>query len=100
MTHQSVCAAKVVEPDQGKQYWVLSERARILADANCTGGRLAAMETHVLPGGGPPAHERESELFYVLDGEFEFLHDEKTIRAAAGTCLYLPRGSTHTFKNV
>ena len=36
----------------------------------------------------------------MLEGEVEFLLGEDTIPAGAGSCVYVPRGALHTFKNV
>jgi hypothetical protein len=38
--------------------------------------------------------------FYVLEGEYEFLDEGRTIRAGVGSLLYVPRGTVHTHKNV
>ncbi len=43
---------------------------------------------------------REDESFYVLEGEFEILVGEDTISAGAGSCVHVPSGTLHTFKNV
>ena len=37
---------------------------------------------------------------YVLEGEVEFLLGEDSITAGAGSCVLVPRGALHTFKNV
>ena len=36
----------------------------------------------------------------MLGGELEFLVDERTMRASAGSFFYIPGGTLHTFKNV
>jgi hypothetical protein len=36
----------------------------------------------------------------VVEGEFEFYKDGETMRASAGSLVYVPRGSLHAFKNV
>ena len=61
----------------------------------------AIWEATVPPSGGPPLYtqSRESEGFYVLDGEVVFEIDDQTIRAASGTFLNLPPGVRHTFRN-
>ena len=60
------------------------------------------MEFLVPPHHGPPphVHRREDEVFYVLEGEFEFTVAGQTIRATAGQTLYGKRDVPHTFKNV
>jgi mannose-6-phosphate isomerase-like protein (cupin superfamily) len=93
---------RVTGSDEGRTFWVLSERARILLDAEHSGGAYTVIESEVLPGGGPPphAHARESEMFFVIDGEFQFIRENTTFRATAGTAVYVPENVTHTFKNV
>ena len=58
------------------------------------------MVTH--PGGGPPLHvqHREDESFYVLEGEYEFLVEGRTINAGAGSLIYVPKGNLHAHQNV
>ena len=65
-------------------------------------GRYDVLRATVQPGGGPPphSHSREDELFYVVDGEFEFICNDQRFGASAGTSVFLPRGSVHNFKNV
>lgn len=40
-------------------------------------------------------HEREDELFLVLDGEIEIQLRDRTIRLAAGEFFIVPRGVEH-----
>ncbi len=42
----------------------------------------------------------EDEAFCVLEGEVEFLLGGGTIPAGAGTCVHVPKGTLHTFRNV
>ncbi len=67
-----------------------------------TGGEYSLYELTVPPqlGAPPHIHHREDETFCVLEGEYEFLVGERTIRAGAGSVVYGPRNVPHTFKNV
>ncbi|WP_161631677.1 cupin domain-containing protein [Pseudonocardia asaccharolytica] len=49
---------------------------------------------------GPPRHihHRSDELFYVLDGEFQFLVGEQLTRATAGSFVFVPRRTIHATK--
>ena len=56
------------------------------------------------PGFGPPLHTHEyRELFYVLEGEYEFTFEGdgelQTISCGAGASLAVPPNVPHTFKN-
>ena len=57
------------------------------------------------PGGGPPPHTDPSEeLFYVLEGEFDFVSpgpDGPTARRLqVGDSVCVPRGAPHGYRNV
>ncbi len=52
-----------------------------------------------LPKRGKSKHW-EDESFYVLEGEYEFLDKDRTIRASVGSLIYVSRGNLHTYKNV
>jgi mannose-6-phosphate isomerase-like protein (cupin superfamily) len=82
-------------------YWVIDHRMTVLIPGEQTNNAYAVLETFVLPGGGPPPHihHREDELFYVLDGDITIFAGEQTVRGGAGTCVHIPLGTVHTFKN-
>lgn len=65
-----------------------------------TGGTLSVVESHDVPGGGPPPHihHREDETFQILEGDYEFMVGGKTILAKPGTTLFAPRGIPHTYR--
>jgi quercetin dioxygenase-like cupin family protein len=69
-----------------------------------TDGAYFCFEVSTTPGFGPPLHRHPyRELFYVLDGSYEFTleHDDKLqkIVAGAGTSIAVPPNVAHTFKN-
>ncbi len=65
-----------------------------------SGGAYVLYEQTVLPGMGVPphVHTREDEVFFVLDGEVEFLAGTQTVIAKAGDILHAPRGVPHAYK--
>ncbi|MCH9651147.1 MAG: cupin domain-containing protein [Deltaproteobacteria bacterium] len=67
-----------------------------------TGGQYSVIVSTTRPGGGPPRHlhENEDELFFVLEGVFEFYCGEEVSRAEKGALVVLPRGIPHGFRNV
>ena len=67
-----------------------------------TGGAYSLFEATTHSGSGPPphVHHREDEAYYVLEGEYEFMVDDHTIKAGAGSLIYVPKGTLHTHKNV
>jgi mannose-6-phosphate isomerase-like protein (cupin superfamily) len=73
---------------------------RIVAPA--TEGEMAVFETIVAPDAGPPLHihTREDETFYILAGLFQIWIGDRTVLAAPGATMFLPRGIPHTFRNI
>src|SRR3712207_6150448 len=67
-----------------------------------TGGAYSLFEVTTQPGSGlpPHIHHREDEAFYVLEGEYEFLDEGRTINAGVGSLIYVPKGNLHTHKNI
>jgi quercetin dioxygenase-like cupin family protein len=92
-----------VPPGEGRSLWVLGELVTCKTTSEQTGGAYSLFEVTTQPGVGPPPHvqHREDESFYVLEGEYEFLDDAGgTMRARAGSLIYVPRGNLHAHKNV
>lgn len=87
---------------QGATVSVVGDRYTFLVTARESGGAFALFDFLIPPNHGPPLHEhaREDEAFHILEGEFEFTVDGKTIRPAPGQCLYAKRGIPHTFRNI
>ena len=86
--------------DGGKSVNVLGIPMLIRVHGRDTSGSLSVVESHDVLGGGPPLHihHREDETFQVLEGEYEFMVDGKTILARPGTTLFAPRGVAHTYR--
>jgi mannose-6-phosphate isomerase-like protein (cupin superfamily) len=80
----------------------VGDTIRIHLSGADTGGGFALIEETSPPGGGPPphVHHNEDELFYVLEGELEFLLGDRRVRAGVGSSFFGPRGVPHTFRNV
>lgn len=63
---------------------------------------LAVLETVAAPGAPAPldhVHRSFDEVFYIIDGEFEFRVGDRVVRAGPGAVVSVPRGSANTFKN-
>lgn len=71
----------------------------ILAAPEVTDGRIVLIELRGRHGSGPPLHRhsREDELIYVLDGRVTFHVAGERIEGAAGTWVFLSRGSAHGY---
>jgi quercetin dioxygenase-like cupin family protein len=89
-----------IPKDGGQPVNILGIPMLIRLRGRDTGGVLSAVESHDVPGGGPPPHihHREDETFQILDGDYEFTVGGKTIVAKPGTTLFAPRGIPHTYR--
>ncbi len=87
------------QPGDAPAIWFLRSRMMIRATRESTHGAYGLTEVVVPPGFSPPmhVHHREDESFYVLEGEVTFQCLERTISAAAGSLVFLPRGVPHSF---
>jgi mannose-6-phosphate isomerase-like protein (cupin superfamily) len=70
-----------------------------LAKSSETGGRFALMEFYTKPGNEPPphVHEREHDLYFVLEGSMRFYCEDKILDIKAGEVAFLPQGKAHAF---
>jgi quercetin dioxygenase-like cupin family protein len=92
-----------VPPGKGTSWTIIGgDTITCKASAADTGGDCSVFETTTPPGcGSPPhVHRREDEIFYVLEGEFDFFVGSQTIRAGRGAFLIAPRDIPHRFANV
>jgi quercetin dioxygenase-like cupin family protein len=87
---------------EGKAVGVLRDRSLFKVLPEETGGAYAILEQTIPAGHGPPlhVHRHETEIFYILDGEFEVTIGEQKVRATAGALVAGPRGIPHTFRNI
>lgn len=85
-----------------RSVWLVGDLITVKVASEETGGALSVVEETTPPGGGPPPHAQaaEAETIYVLEGEVEFMLDGATIGGSVGSCVHLPKGAMHTFKNV
>jgi quercetin dioxygenase-like cupin family protein len=99
VTHMS--DVKHIAAGTGPAYWGPGDQLRFLITGAETNGAFFMGEATVPPGGGPPphVHQREDESFYVMQGTLTIQVGERTIQAAAGDLVFLPRGIAHSFKN-
>ena len=89
-----------IPSDDGQKVNVLGIPMLIRVHGRDTNGTLSVVESHDVPGGGPPPHihHREDETFQILAGEYEFMVGGQTIVAKPGTTLFAPRGVAHTYR--
>ena len=101
MTHHGAKSV-FLSSSEGERFNIIGGGVRMLIDGAASAGQCCVFEAPIPPGDGPPLHrhEREDELFYVLDGTFKFVIDARECTGERGSFACAPRGSTHAFKNI
>jgi quercetin dioxygenase-like cupin family protein len=81
-------------------FWYTGWLLTFLATGDQTQGRLALIDALTRKGNCPPRHihHNEDESFYILEGEITAWIGNQTIRGAAGTLIFGPRGVPHSFE--
>jgi mannose-6-phosphate isomerase-like protein (cupin superfamily) len=89
-----------VPNDGGKSVNILGIPLWIRVHGRDTNGTLSVVESHDVPGGGPPPHihHREDETFQILEGDYEWTVGDKTFVAGKGDTIFAPRGIMHTYR--
>jgi mannose-6-phosphate isomerase-like protein (cupin superfamily) len=99
----NMAEVRFVPADEGRTYEVGGDLITIKGGSEDGLGSLFLDETSP-PGGGPPPHTDPSEeLFFVVDGEIDFLapgpDGVTTFHATAGDSFLIPKGVAHTYRN-
>jgi len=89
-----------IPSDEGKLLNVLGIPMVIRIHGRDTGGAVSAVESHDVPGGGPPphVHHREDETFQIIEGEYEWVVGGQKFIAQKGATVFAPRGVAHTYR--
>jgi quercetin dioxygenase-like cupin family protein len=90
---------------EGSVYLIGPEVVTIKVPGAETEGTHLVIEIETPAGGGPPLHTHSAkEIFFVIEGEFEFptvLNGQPvTTRASAGAVVRIPGGIPHSYHNV
>jgi mannose-6-phosphate isomerase-like protein (cupin superfamily) len=91
-----------VPPGEGKALWVFGGLIIFYALGEDTNGAFTLFEEATSPGSSafPHLHHEEDQAFYIVEGEHEFACGGSTFAAGAGSFVYVPRGTVHSFTNV
>lgn len=89
-------------PDGGRSVWLMGMLITFKAISEETGSVYSLYIATIPPhtGAPPHIHHRETEAFYLLEGELEFITGERTVRAGAGDFLHVDKGVIHGYTNV
>jgi quercetin dioxygenase-like cupin family protein len=67
----------ILQTGDGEKLFVLTDLITIKISAKDTANLYSVIEEIVPPGGGPPPHRHaEVEIFYVLEGTFDFVIED------------------------
>ncbi len=99
MSNMSKQGIRYLPSGEGESLWVLGDQVTFKADGERDG--LTLFVGTIQAGGGPPphVHHKQEEAHYVLEGTFSFLNGDTWIEASIGSCVLIPRGVLHTFRN-
>lgn len=81
-----------------QKFWVLGHRVTYV-DTKGDYSLLEVSATPSIPGPPPHYHEDAPELFHVIEGELDVLHNGSWQALKTGDSLIVPRKGIHTFQN-
>ena len=91
--------AAIVPPDGGDAVRAFGNEILFKLTAEQADGAFSLGLATVPAGNGPPPHlhEREDELFIILEGQYRVFADGEWTEVGPGSVVFLPRGGVHTF---
>jgi quercetin dioxygenase-like cupin family protein len=89
-------------PRYGGQQGREADITELLATTEQTGGVVGIFRQTIAPKSGPPTHLHgmEVEFCYVVSGQFNFKMGERVVSAPAGSFVFVPPRTPHTFQNI
>ena len=92
--------AHVLAPEDGEHFHFLNHLFTTKVDGDRSNGALTAMEFRATKGFSPPlhVHDKEDELFYVVEGEVRFMAGKADTVVPAGGVAWLPKKLAHQFQ--
>jgi quercetin dioxygenase-like cupin family protein len=99
--HDSPRAPAAIGAGDGELVYVGRDPVRIKLSPQGTRGPFGMITQDVSPGTTIPVHlhEKEDELIFIQSGEGEATLGEQVVRLAAGSTLFVPRGTWHGGRN-
>ena len=86
---------------EGKDYQWGKDHIFVKLSSAETGGILTLIQDNMKPGFNLSMHFHRvhTEIFYILEGEIEFLTDKASFTAKTGSVVYLPAGTPHAARS-
>ncbi len=83
---------QILAPGEGKNYHWSKDHVYVKTSLDYSDGRVTVVEDTLKPGFHLPRHFHKvmTEVFYILEGELEFIFDDETVVATAGTTVNIP----------
>lgn len=93
-------SSTVLGPGEGRSIDLGNFSMVVKAAGEETGGAFSLLEAAEPAGFGPPMHIHHDadEAFYVLDGEYHILLEDREVLCPAGSFIYIPAGLRHGFR--
>lgn len=89
-----------MDSDAGERLYFSDAEFVVLASAASTGGAFSIVEERAPLDTRLHMHEREDELFYVVEGEHEFRVGNDRFRAGPGVVVFAPRTVPHAHRRL
>jgi uncharacterized cupin superfamily protein len=96
----AVTAGAIVEPAGGAQIRLGPGRRTVKVGPGSA--QIGLLEGELPPGDGfavPHWHDDFDEVYYVLEGQIDYLLEHDWHRASPGTTVCIPAGTVHAFRN-
>lgn len=92
----------IVDPNDGTRVRAFGNEIQFKLTGEQTGGAFTLGLATVPVGSSPPphVHEREDEMFIIIEGQYRVCVNGEWSEVGPGTVVYLPRGCEHTFQAV
>ncbi len=88
-----------VELEHAPAFWLDNSLFTVIATKEQTGGSYCLLHHRAPKDSGPAPHSHEQdEALYVLEGELTLIAGEERFTATAGSFVYIPDGTIHTFR--
>ena len=97
---ESAVRPYIIRGGAGETVKLSGSKFAFKATEDGTAGALTFIEATIKRGSEPPAHihHRQTEAFYLLDGEMTFQVGGQTLSAQTGDFVFMPRGVAHAYR--
>lgn len=88
-----------MEINHAPAFWLENSLFTLIATKEQTGGSYSLLHQRLQRGSKPAPHSHaQEEALYVLEGEVTLIAGQERFTATAGSFVYIPEGTIHTFR--